>query len=41
MISQESMMKKKLENMHLKERIDYGYRKVITMNVDLLVCFLL
>lgn len=31
MISQESMMKKKLENMHLKGRIDYGYRKVITM----------
>ena len=31
MISQESMMKKKLENMHLKERIDYGYRKVIAM----------
>ena len=31
MISQESMMKKKLENMHLEERIDYGYRKVITM----------
>lgn len=31
MISQENMMKKKLENMHLKERIDYGYRKVITM----------
>ena len=30
MMSQESM-KKKLENMHLKERIDYGYRKVITM----------
>lgn len=30
MISQESM-KKKLENMHLKERIDYGYRKDITM----------
>ena len=30
MISQESM-KKKLENMHLKERIDYGYRKVIIM----------
>jgi len=24
-------MKKKLENMHLKERIDYGYRKVIIM----------
>ena len=31
MMSQERMMKKKLENMHLKERIDYGYRKVITM----------
>lgn len=31
MISQESTMMKKLENMHLKERIDYGYRKVITM----------
>ena len=31
MMSQECMMKKKLENMHLKERIDYGYRKVITM----------
>lgn len=31
MMSQESMMKKKLENMHLKERIDYGYRKVITI----------
>ena len=31
MMSQESMMKKKLKNMHLKERIDYGYRKVITM----------
>lgn len=31
MMSQESMTKKKLENMHLKERIDYGYRKVITM----------
>lgn len=31
MMSQESMMKKKLENMYLKERIDYGYRKVITM----------
>lgn len=31
MMSQESMMKKKLENMHLKERIDCGYRKVITM----------
>lgn len=31
MILQESTMKKKLENMHLKERIDYGYRKVITM----------
>ena len=31
MISQESMKKKKLENMHLKERIDYGYKNVITM----------
>ena len=31
MISQESTTKKKLENMHLKERIDYGYKKVITM----------
>lgn len=31
MMSQESMMKKKLENMHLKERIDYGYRKAITI----------
>ena len=31
MISQKSMITKKLENMHLKERIDYGYRKVITM----------
>lgn len=31
MMSQESMMKKKLENMHLKERIVYGYRKVIAM----------
>ena len=31
MISQESTMKKKLENMHLKERIDYGYKNVITM----------
>ena len=31
MMSLESMMKKKLENMHLKERIDYGYRKVIAM----------
>ena len=24
-------MKKKLKNMHLKERIDYGYKMVITM----------
>lgn len=29
MSSQKSMMKKKLENMHLHERINYGYRKVI------------
>ena len=26
-----NMMKKNLENMHLKDRINYGYRKVITM----------
>ena len=26
-----NMMKKNLENLHLKERINYGYRKVITM----------
>ena len=26
-----NMMKKKLEDMHLKERINYGYRKVIIM----------
>ena len=25
------MMKKNLENLHLKERINYGYRKVIIM----------
>ena len=31
MSSQKSMMKKKLENMHLQERITYGYRKVIIM----------
>ena len=31
MSSKKGAMKKKLENMHLKERIDYGYRKVITM----------
>ena len=31
MSSQKSMMKKKLENMHLHERINYGYRKVIIM----------
>ena len=38
MMSQESMMKKKLENMHLKERIDYGYRKVITMMLTAFCC---
>ena len=27
----ENMMKKNLENLHLKERINYGYRKVIIM----------
>ena len=26
-----NMMKKKLEDMHLKERINYGYKKVIIM----------
>ena len=26
-----NMMKKNLENLHLKERINYGYRKVIIM----------
>ena len=31
MLSQKSTMKKKLENMQLKERISYGYRKVIIM----------
>ena len=31
MSSQNGMMKKKLENMHLQERINYGYRKVIIM----------
>ena len=31
MSSQNGMTKKKLENMHLQERINYGYRKVIIM----------
>ena len=31
MLSQKSTMKNKLENMRLKERINYGYRKVIIM----------
>ena len=31
MLSQKNTMKKKLENMHLQERINYGYRKVIIM----------
>lgn len=31
MLSQKDKMKKKLENMHLQERINYGYRKVIIM----------
>ena len=31
MSSQKSMVKKKLENMRLQERINYGYRKVIIM----------
>ena len=29
MLSQKSTMKDKLENMHLQERINYGYGKVI------------
>ena len=31
MLSQKNTMKKKLENMYLQERINYGYRKVIIM----------
>ena len=31
MSTKKSIMKKKLENMHLRERINYGYRMVITM----------
>ena len=31
MLSQKSTMKDKLENMHLQERINYGYKKVISM----------
>ena len=31
MLSQKSTIKNKLENMHLQERINYGYRKVIIM----------
>ena len=31
MLSQKNMTKKKLENMHLQERIDHGYRTVIRM----------
>ena len=31
MFSQKDKMKSKLENMHLQERINYGYRKVIIM----------
>ena len=31
MSSKKGAMKKKLENMHLGERINYGYRMVITM----------
>ena len=31
MLARKSMVKKKLENMHLQERINYGYRKVINM----------
>ena len=31
MLARKNMAKKKLENMHLQERINYGYRKVINM----------
>ena len=31
MLSKKNMMKKNLENLHLQERINYGYRKVIIM----------
>lgn len=31
MPSKKNMMKKNLENLHLQERINYGYRKVIIM----------
>ena len=31
MLALKNMVKKKLENMHLQERINYGYRKVINM----------
>ena len=31
MLARKNMAKKKLENMHLQERINYGYRKVIIM----------
>ena len=31
MLARKSMVKKKLENMHLQERINYGYKKVISM----------
>ena len=31
MLARKNMAKKKLENMHLQERINYGYRKVISM----------
>jgi len=31
MLALKNMVKKKLENMHLQERINYGYRKVISM----------
>ena len=31
MLALKNMVKKKLENMHLQERINYGYKKVISM----------
>lgn len=41
MLSQKSTMKDKLENMHLQERINYGYGKVIMYVIVSWVCFLL
>ena len=42
MPTKKNMMKKNLENLHLKERINYGYRKVIIMMLvsGPILCFL-